>query len=295
MVLQTLRRGLLLYPLGTTAAPGPDTPAAPGHDTPAARWAFQLGRWAIPEDILAAAPESPWTFPTDLFVRSAAAARADTDPTPSRRRAVEAIPPGGTVLDVVAGAGAASLPLAPPAGRLVAVDESQSMLDACAADADRAGLDHREVCGRWPDISPEVDAADVVVCHHVVYNVADLVPFLTALDRHARRRVVLELTSRHPQSDLNPLWAAIHGIERPGGPTAVTAAEVANSLGYDARTEVFERPPRWHDPTEPDHVAFARRRLCVGPERDADIAAQLARLPTVARQLVTLWWDVRHP
>jgi len=269
VVLQTLRRGLLLYPLGTTAAPGPDTPAAPGHDTPAARWAFQLGRWAIPEDILAAAPESPWTFPTDLFVRSAAAARADTDPTPSRRRAVEAIPPGGTVLDVVAGAGAASLPLAPPAGRLVAVDESQSMLDACAAD--------------------------VVVCHHVVYNVADLVPFLTALDRHARRRVVLELTSRHPQSDLNPLWAAIHGIERPGGPTAVTAAEVANSLGYDARTEVFERPPRWHDPTEPDHVAFARRRLCVGPERDADIAAQLARLPTVARQLVTLWWDVRHP
>ncbi|MHB1924636.1 MAG: methyltransferase domain-containing protein, partial [Acidimicrobiales bacterium] len=191
--------------------------------------------------------------------------------------------------------GAASLPLAPPAGRLEAVDESQSMLDAFAAGADRAGIDHTEVRGRWPDVAPEVDAADVVVCHHVVYNVADLVPFLTALDGHARRRVVIELTYRHPQSDLNPLWAAIHGTERPDGPTAVTAAEVVKSLGYDGRMEVFERPARWQDPAAPDHVAFVRRRLCVGPERDADIAAQLARLPTVARRLVTLWWDVRRP
>jgi len=274
-----------------TPAPDPD----PGPATPAARWALELGQWAIPEDILAGAPESPWTFPTELFVRSADAARAETDPTPSRRRAAEAIPPGGTVLDVGAGAGAASLPLAPPASRLAAVDESQSMLDAFAAGADRGGLDHSEVRGRWPDVSSEVDAADVVVCHHVVYNVADLVPFLTALDGHARRRVVIELTARHPQSDLNPLWVAIHGIERPAGPTAVTAAEVARSLGYDVRTEVFEQPARWHDPIDPDHVAFARRRLCVGPERDADIAAELARLPTLARQLVTLWWDVRRP
>jgi hypothetical protein len=45
----------------------------------------------------------------------------------------------------------------------------------------------------------------VAVCHHVVYNVGNLAKFLTALDGHAERRVVLELTDRHPQSDLSPL------------------------------------------------------------------------------------------
>src|SRR5664280_3387152 len=38
------------------------------------------------------------------------------------RRAAEALPPDDVVLDVRSGAGAASLPLAPPAGRIVAVD-----------------------------------------------------------------------------------------------------------------------------------------------------------------------------
>src|SRR5674536_65945 len=38
------------------------------------------------------------------------------------RRAAEALPPDDVVSDVRSGAGAASLPLAPPAGRIVAVD-----------------------------------------------------------------------------------------------------------------------------------------------------------------------------
>ena len=57
--------------------------------------------------------------------------------------------------------------------------------------------------------------ADVVVCHHVVYNVADIVPFLTALATHARLAVVLELTSRHPQVAWSDAWRHFWGIERP--------------------------------------------------------------------------------
>ena len=32
-----------------------------------ARWREQLEAWAIPTEILAAAPESPWAFPVGLF------------------------------------------------------------------------------------------------------------------------------------------------------------------------------------------------------------------------------------
>ena len=67
------------------------------------------------------APESPWTFPVDLFASRADAAARQFEPTPSNLRALEALPEHGAVLDVGCGAGAASLPLAVRAGRLVGV------------------------------------------------------------------------------------------------------------------------------------------------------------------------------
>ncbi|MHB1486694.1 MAG: class I SAM-dependent methyltransferase [Acidimicrobiales bacterium] len=255
-----------------------------------ARWQAQLESWAIPEAVLGAAPESPWAFSPALFARAAERAVAEMDPTPSRRRAAEAVPPGGSVLDVGAGGGAASLPLVPPAGLLTAVDESQGMLDAFARAVAGSRVRHAEILGRWPDVAPDTPEADVVVCHHVLYNVADLAPFLVALDRHARDRVVVELTTRHPQSDLSPLWKTIHGIDRPTGPTAVDATEVAAALGYDVHVEGFEQASLWQEAPREEGIAFARRRLCVGPEHDTEIAAYLDETAKASRQLVTLWW-----
>jgi SAM-dependent methyltransferase len=255
------------------------------------RWSQELAAWAIPETVLAAAPESPWGFPPQLFASAADRALTDPESTPSRRRATEVLPSGGWVLDVGAGGGAASLPLAPPAGVLVAVDESRAMLDVFADGAERRGVRHIEIVGRWPDVAPETPQAAVVVCHHVVYNVGDLAPFLAALHDHAERRVVVELTDHHPQSDLNPLWRVIHGIDRPSGPTATDAAEVAASLGFDVHVERFERPSLWHEAPRDERVAFARHRLCVGPDSDADIGALLDQAGDPGRKLVTLWWD----
>ena len=67
----------------------------------AERWQAELAGWAIPDEILAQAPESPWGFPPELF-----AAPPDPIDTPSRDRALEALPPGGSVLDVGCGGGA---------------------------------------------------------------------------------------------------------------------------------------------------------------------------------------------
>ena len=157
-------------------------------DDPLARWRAQLEAWAIPEEILAAAPESPWGFPVGLFRARAERAGAGNRQTPSNREAARWLPPGGSVLDVGAGAGAASLPLAGGAGRLVGVDESPAMVEAFLAAAGRVGVPVEGVQGRWPQVAGRVGAADVVVCHHVLYNVADLAPFAVALTDHARRR-----------------------------------------------------------------------------------------------------------
>ncbi len=262
----------------------------------ASRWRRDLESWAIPEEILRAAPESPWGFPTALFARAAAVAQASPEPSPSRARALEALPPGGSVLDIGAGGGAASIPLAPRAGQIVAVDESDAMLDTFSRAASDRGARHQEIAGRWPDVAPLAPLVDVVVCHHVLYNVADLVPFVAALDAHARRRVVVELTASHPLHGLNPLWAIIHGVDRPDVPTASDAARVVAGLGFEVHEERFEQPSLREGAGLAERVALARRRLCVGPERDEEIAAFFeGRSPDEQRRsVVTLWWDTRH-
>ena len=259
----------------------------------AQQWWEDLDSWAIPPEILDAAPESPWGCPPGLFARAAQEAldKQAAAPTPSLLRALQVLPEGGSVLDVGAGGGAASLPLCPPAETVTAVDQSPQMLARFAELAERQGIDHSEVEGLWPDVADQVGPADVVVCNHVLYNVGDLVPFVTALTDHARRRVVVEITAMHPQALLNPLWEHFHGVVRPTRPTADDAVAVLRDLGLEVGVEEFDGPMRWHDH---DHahdelVAFARRRLCLPPERDPEVAALLP--PPVPRPHAALWWD----
>lgn len=263
-------------------------------DTAVEHWAEELGKWGIPQEIVDAAPESPWTFPPDLFARAAeAAVAADAPRSPSFHRAREALSDGGSVLDVGVGGGAASLPLVPPAAHVTGVDQGDELLAAFDEAATALGIPHDLVRGRWPDVAAEAPAADVVVCHHVLYNVGDLEPFVSALSDHARRRVVVELTEQHPMSRFNHLWRALHGIERPAGPTAEDALAAITELGLAATSESWERLGHPSHMSRSETVAFARRRLCVGPDRDPEIdrlldAGGAQPLPSV----VTIWWDV---
>ena len=242
----------------------------PRVETLAERWAAALADWAIPEEILQRAPEPPWGFPVKLFTGNALASMGEAgEETPSRRRAREALAGGGAVLDVGAGAGAGSLPLAPPATYVEAVDESAEMLDSFSGLASDRGVRHRTTQGRWPDV-------------------ADIVPFVRALDGHARRRVVVELTASHPLSDLNDAWRVLHGVVRPDHPTAEDLHGLVAAMGMAVQMERFTRASGRDERDVAARVALARRRLCVGPERDEEIAALL---PWGERRLVTLWWD----
>ncbi|MGH9123278.1 MAG: methyltransferase domain-containing protein, partial [Acidimicrobiales bacterium] len=196
----------------------------------------------------------------------------------------------GSVLDVGVGGGRASLPLAPPAHLVVGVDQSEEVLATFDEAASAAGIDHRMILGGWPEVAAAVAPADVVVCHHVLYNVANVVPFVAALSDHARRRVVVEITMQHPTANLTPAWLALHGLVRPTRPTADDAIAVLREMGLVVESETFQREAEPRDRAQV--VRFARRRLCVGPERDEEIDGLLGpELEFPNRQVVTLWWD----
>src|SRR6516162_9766424 len=131
-----------------------------------------LSSWAIPDHITACAAETPWVLPPQAVARRADRLR-QAPGGPSFERAWEALDPAGSVLDVGSGAGAACLPLAPRITALTAVDADDGMLGLLAGRAREAGLAARVVHGRWPDVAGQVGPADVVTCHHVVFNVPD--------------------------------------------------------------------------------------------------------------------------
>jgi SAM-dependent methyltransferase len=94
--------------------------------------------------------------------------------------------PRKTLLDVGAGAGRHSLPLAERLEWVTAVEPSEGM---------RALIPPRDnmtiVASTWEDA--EVAPADLVICCHVMYGVEEPVPFIAKMERSARERIFVML------------------------------------------------------------------------------------------------------
>jgi SAM-dependent methyltransferase len=263
---------------------------APGARSPAAtQWAEMLARWAIPDALIAVAPESPYFFDPSVFVEIAEEAIARAQDTISDRVARGALPPHGSVLDVGVGAGAASLRLG--AAHVVGVDPSRVLLDAFLERASRLAIDATAVEGTWPAVADEAPVVDVAVCHHVVYNVSDLAGFATALDGHARRRVVVELTTEHPMRWMSPYWHAVHGLAQPDRPTSDDAVAVLTELGFDVQLLRWQRRYQMIGESGDAQLARIARRLCLPAARHDELRRVLETTPPPPfRELVTLWW-----
>jgi hypothetical protein len=165
------------------------------------------------------------------------------------------------------------------------------LLDAFISCATRVGVRATAIEGAWPDVAERCPSADVVVCHHVFYNVADLAAFAAALDSHARERVVVELTAVHPMGWMAPYWLNLHGLPQPDRPTAEDALAVLGELGLN----VYQN--RWHRRYRPlgedtSHgLESMARRLCLPAERHEELRRLLEKIPPPRdREVVTLWW-----
>ena len=154
------------------------------------------------------------------------------------------------------------------------------MLTGFLGSTREAGVEAGTVEGRWPDASPDAPAAEVVVCGHVLYNVGELEPFVRALDAHARRRVVVEITSAHPLMWMADLWRRLHGLERPTGPSADLAVDAIAELGVEVRREDASARPAGSN-------AGATRSRSSG----AASASRRIATPSSRRRSASGWWN----
>jgi 2-polyprenyl-3-methyl-5-hydroxy-6-metoxy-1,4-benzoquinol methylase len=256
----------------------------PARQALASRWSSNLTDWAIPQEVLASAPESPWSFDPNAF-------RPRMDETLNHtQHAILALldrSSDRSVLDVGAGAGAGVLPIAPSVHSLLALDQNAAMLEVLALESEAVPEMIVETrVGDFFDLEPGLGRYDVVTSQNVIYNIDDLFGFLTGLLNHARVGVVLEMTLHHPHYGLNLLWQRFHQLERPSSPSAADVIEALEMLGVTPRVLVGPSLARVDDPAQ--RIISVRRRLCLGPDDDPRIQAALAEGLTLANPAVTL-------
>lgn len=230
---------------------------------------------------------------------------AERDPVLARlRRATTA---RSTVLDVGAGPGRHSLPIARRVRAVTAVDPSARMLAILGRRAREQSITNvTRVQGRWEDV--DVPVADVVLSSFVMTLVPDAPAFLTKLDRHATHRVFLHLGAYSMDALLDPLWRHFHGAPRRPGPTYLDALAVLCELGIEPAVEVVEVPDRrrfasvaeaateYRDHLVLPRTAAARRELegllaSWLVTRGGALAAPLRTLPAA----IITWTPTRRP
>lgn len=112
--------------------------------------------------------------------------------------------PRRTLIDVGAGSGRHSVPLASRLEWVTAIEPSEGMRSHIAVTDNMT-----VVASTWEDA--EVAPADLVICCHVMYGVVDVVPFITKLNASARERVFVMLRESdmpHPAGRIRARMAA---------------------------------------------------------------------------------------
>lgn len=267
----------------------------------ARRWREQLTAWALPDDLLATAEDDPYGWPQALWKRRSEAAGAIE--TPTTEVVTRLLGEQGSLVDVGAGRGRVSLRFAAAGHRLVAVEPDQGMAAGLAEDAAALGVAVQIIQDRWPEAARVVPPAEVVMSAHVVYDVADIGPFLAVMDGTATSGVVVEMSETHPWSDLAPLYRQIHGLERPAGPSVEDLVGVVREvLGIDAGVDRWSRPGQLWFAGWDEICDFYGRRLVVPRANRQGLRSLLADqvveidgrliVGEDERRMATVWWPI---
>jgi hypothetical protein len=199
----------------------------------AARWAA-AERWAgrVAANAAQVARLRESVDPADFYASRVRSFQSGGYPATEWPRLLALLRPGDTWIDVGAGAGRLAVPLAGAVRQVVAVEPSESMrraLESGLADRDRANV--RIIDGRWPQVAAKAGRGEVALAAFVVFDQPDIVGFLEAMERAARRRVVVSVTNCAPSAGDDELWWELHGEPQASLPAAPELTEVLAETG----------------------------------------------------------------
>lgn len=265
------------------------------------------GRWRVLAEAREAAGPgqsgaggSRWEERAERFAQRTRSLDAATDPFVAALR--EVLRPTDTVLDVGAGAGRYSMPIAAGVARITAVEPSAGMRAQLVQEAAARGLSNVTIVpSSWE--AAEVEAHDIAFVANVLYFVPDAVRFIEKLDRHARRACFVLHRLEERVAWVAPVWEEIWGRPRPPEPSAIDLFNLLFSMGIRANLTVAPRPAPARYATLDEALAVARQSLGLPPNEHAHDARIEALLEGISLhphgpielppdpQMAVIWWS----
>lgn len=208
--------------------------------------------------------------------------------------------PEMTVLDIGAGIGRWTLPIASTVRHVTAVEPLAGMRKVLLERAASRGITNLEVV-EVPWLEAEVPPHDMAIAAHATYTTPDLLRFVRKMDADARRTCYLALRVPAHDGVIGELSERIRGRWH-DSPNFIVAYNLLLSAGFYANVLMEPKPARyWIDSTLDDAVARAKRHLHL---EDASHAAAIREVLSRRLQYVDggyrwpdgmrsalIWWD----
>ncbi len=183
---------------------------------------------------------------------------------------LELAEPDDTWMDIGAGGGRLTIPLAQQVKRMIAVDPSEAMRQTMTEAAGEAGCTNLELRdARWPVPDWDEDL-DVSLAAHAVYDIRDIGGFLDAMEQHSRRLCVAVLGDLSRGAQYARLFQELHGEPYISLPAAREFTTLLGARGrrYEVRTAGRYEPTTRAEPEEA--YAMVRRMMWLSPDSEKD-------------------------
>jgi ubiquinone/menaquinone biosynthesis C-methylase UbiE len=150
--------------------------------------------------------------------------------------------PECTVLDIGAGPGTLTIPLAKIVKHVTVVEPSSEMLACLKKNAADEGLTNITCINRkWEDAIPgaDLDEYDVVIASYSL-AMLDMKAALSKMNRVARRSVYLFTFAGDRAWDYNELWHRLYGEEYRAAPDYIYLYNILHGMGIHADVEIAD-------------------------------------------------------
>ncbi len=188
-------------------------------------------------------------------------------PDPLLDSVLKSIDEAVTVLDIGAGNGRWTIPLARTAKMVTAVEPADDMLELLRENTKTAQVNVQVIQSCWEEAV--VDTHDVVVCAHGMYSSADFTRFVRKMEQYARKTCYMAI--RLPPADgiIGELSNAIYGCVHDSA-NAVIAYNALYSLGICPNVLVQNDMHHWTSDNLEEAFIRAKRHLHLESTREYD-------------------------